>query len=979
MWPRWTKGAAHAGDTAQSDPSPSTAAGDDTASRQTGRDKPAFPDPTQTPDPATEPSAEAVAASWPHAQYRDWVQSQIASRMLLKLGGFTLATAVLAVGAIYGYYQAVREDFETDLIDRAAAEAAAKVRPVIATEMKAEVALALLNSSAIVEDVVTRAEDDIAEAVTELVGTPDFTDRASDQVFAELRKTGAAQRLILEEAGKQMADPGADPSTRALSLQLFVLFHPSVKALDDTIAPLRQTLAELIDENAADIPPELRDALIRHYPSAHGIVNDLDCVDATSRCLDWDVDMLEFVLREADRLDLAEAHVQSYFRGLSVVLARRVLTWSGEQSRDAEITRPILATLLDRGSVDVRSEVLVGLVQQLDRPDADTAQGALTLLANIDPNAPFHREARIRALEVLWRNMPAEEKSADFMKAEVLRQIALGETNEFADRQQGGTLRQSPPIDFGAGIFDGFANPFGNRADLLFRNDSPFRATFQRAQSSQSLRAIIALLRPAAPHSGGSQTDRPAQTGQPATVRRDDQGGPQEWTLTFRTTIGQDLDPASFAAMALRMRQDRARGDDVSAVAELFLDQVKIAKDLQPDFVGALLSVVLVACSEDIFQREISDYAALWQKLGAPSKATVWSQAVLARQVEAMRPGDRWPRDLVAAGTEPALEYHLLETVAAVIGQPDVNPERPALERAMLALARHPELDTGGVAALSDVVAERFDALIGRAYWDAVEMAERVDDETSFLDGNAPGGLLGTDKLAMDWRGVPLPDDVPRLVVSNTDAVQYRADPAETGTWLRLSLDEELPIRFENLGQARLAVFDIGRRTFLGHPRPNQPVLLLAGDHALHLRQVPDQGSDIRIVVDRVLTPNERTTAKSVGRGEHVFSVPPGDGGRLWLSLDLAPNQTVEVETRAVARAATSQTGNDTDTVIEVFGPEGGVLDSNDDGGSGTYSLLRLTATSEGRHDFQIKHYDAGGDFGPGIRFLVVIRDVPGP
>ena len=210
-------------------------------------------------------SIESKAALWGDTEYREWVQSQIASKMFLRLGGITVASAL---GLAVLSYRTITTA-ATDLENRLSASVTTAVVPDVTENVigivPLHVAQALLDQSKLVEVTVETALEEMQKQLPTLVQKPEFVEPAAKAVFQAMTSSGASQRIILDETYRQMVD-GESPAARALALRLYVLFHSGVSDRQ-SIDPLSKTLSALLtfDDGGSPPPALLIDAALEQY------------------------------------------------------------------------------------------------------------------------------------------------------------------------------------------------------------------------------------------------------------------------------------------------------------------------------------------------------------------------------------------------------------------------------------------------------------------------------------------------------------------------------------------------------------------------------------------------------------------------------------------------------------------------------------------------------------------------------------------
>ncbi|WP_431280717.1 hypothetical protein ACQW02_15010 [Humitalea sp. 24SJ18S-53] len=133
------------------------------------------------------------------------------------------------------------------------------------------------------------------------------------------------------------------------------------------------------------------------------------------------------------------------------------------------------------------------------------------------------------------------------------------------------------------------------------------------------------------------------------------------------------------------------------------------------------------------------------------------------------------------------------------------------------------------------------------------------------------------------------------------------------------------------------------------------------GPHVLALSNIGTAGEFLfSVTAVGIASPAPPTVAGPTGRGQPItigttYTLAQGRAAEAFVQLDLAAGQRIVARTRELSAGV--------DTVLELFGPDGERLGSDDDGGGGLASMLSVTATSAGPHVLKVSNIGGAGDF----------------
>lgn len=919
------------------------------------------------------PDTETKATHWPDGEYRAWVQSQIASKMLVKLGGLTAASVLAAVFWLGNLIENERESAVEELRAEFSTQIQGSVAQALSDELPGQVALQLVQQSNLVKLAEEELRDQWPDTVTALVARDEFIDTASEAIFSTLEDRAASQKLIMDEAASTMGNVSSSPATRALSVEIFALFHPGVRSVrrEDTL-PLRHVFHEVLEagvDEPGGLPEQVLYTILDNYPIGPATAQEEqsgDCALEGQTCEDFDSDVIALVLdrmRTVELLQEDQARVLGFFRRTPQRLVGRTLNWDGYDENPA-LRQAVLAALLTAEDLAARSHAveLLSLALEGDQGSPEFATAAQTL-ARLDPNRALLRPVRNRVLRRVWAALGDDVANGMF---NLLSWEEVREASERFSQARAGELGLA-----GLSAEESlFADPFVPSLSGDFGiSRSLFGDGIVDIPASAHLRAaVLALLRP------GSRDQH--------------SGGVEEWDITFEGTIGLEQRSAGILAMARATQRDADRGLDVSAVADRLLDAARQSNGSNQQ----LLALAIRHAGGDQFATLIEqNYREFWQELGATTIANDISQASFDRLMADGRAGPWLSVQLL--GSEAVGERyaeHLVRTVSRTIEsrldgrQFDGVPLERAL-RAVQAALLDEGLDAGSLV----------DPLLRHAlqvsqsqdgFWPVAEAIENARIlTTEAVEEASTTDVLDLLRAQYPWIGRPFDQGVALLNLDRSDRLRLM-EPAQQGVsdsqWFGLSVPFAMPIRLEQITSGHVVIFDQSRRRVINrtrHAGRSQQLfaMLQPGEYAVHWRARSGGSDRLAVSVDQTfLEPSEQVLPHEVAPGFYSFLSGPS-GGEVWLRVAVEEGQALTVETSSMA-SSDMDIGSgiefNVDTVISYFGANGAsFLDRDDDGGDFQFSQLTHRATEDGDILVQIYQY-FDEPFDRDVAFFIAVR-----
>ncbi len=264
------------------------------------------PPPTQMPHSTT----------WPPTDYREWVHSQIANKLFLRLTAIGVGTLVAIATAYIGINTWVLKTSQTEI----ARTVEQKVDPKIRTQVLAN----LLDRTVLLADARKQIEGllpgEVEHAIDEVMTSSEFQTKIRDDLAELFNQTGGPQDIILDAALRRAKDQRESDSIRAVALQIYSLLHAGQRATHP-IEPMRQKYVEILETEHAirRISPKLLTVILETYPLGEyeGPEEAHECKEHKGLCEDWDIRAIDAVLNllkiDTNRI-LNRALVEQLFR-----------------------------------------------------------------------------------------------------------------------------------------------------------------------------------------------------------------------------------------------------------------------------------------------------------------------------------------------------------------------------------------------------------------------------------------------------------------------------------------------------------------------------------------------------------------------------------------------------------------------------------------------------------------------------------------
>ena len=380
---------------------------------------------------ADDKSPEDIATTGPPKDYREWVQSQIANRMLLRLSGIGVGSLALFLGGYFTLQDWLLEGQRPDIV--------ANVISEIQDDIKSAVLEQIINQSELIE----AAEDQItakdSRILSDIVRSDEFSKQSTDVLLERLREDGTAVQIILQEA-LQQALTGQTVASRALGLRLYALLHAGERA-SAGVEPMRKMFVQIVESHtqANPLSPKLLEVVLEHYPlGEHPTEERFQCSRSIEDCVEWDRRVIQATLSRLDAeseqsVDTSSAIFREFFEKVPPDLVETVISWvrrraSGPKAPSAQ---SVLFAIAGSTNDDVLSRAVPGMAEFVvaqGRPELRPL--GLEALARTKPDADLMPTVRKDAISRLWGAASARDRN-DAFSAAVFREVTAETTDRF--------------------------------------------------------------------------------------------------------------------------------------------------------------------------------------------------------------------------------------------------------------------------------------------------------------------------------------------------------------------------------------------------------------------------------------------------------------------------------------------------------------------------------------------------------------------
>ena len=145
------------------------------------------------------PQFASDPTGWPPRDYRDWVHSQVANRILLRIGAIGIGSIIVLAGGYITVHDRLLESSQNAVRDLVVEQ----VRPTI----RNEVLFQIMDKSELVEDAKGQIDSAVNDSIGRIFSSEQFTKTASRHLHTMLDRTGGPQDIILNKALARAADP----------------------------------------------------------------------------------------------------------------------------------------------------------------------------------------------------------------------------------------------------------------------------------------------------------------------------------------------------------------------------------------------------------------------------------------------------------------------------------------------------------------------------------------------------------------------------------------------------------------------------------------------------------------------------------------------------------------------------------------------------------------------------------------------------
>jgi hypothetical protein len=930
-------------------------------------------------------SEEDAATKWPPADYREFVQTQIASKMIVRLGGIGITTIIALSSAYIGLQNYFNASYKAELT--------AGIKKEVVGDLPVYISKQIVESAKLVQNAEDQLKKGLGKAAQGVIDSPDFQRDLNAKVFKGLEEGGALQKIILAEAWDK-AKTGKSDAVRSLGLQLYALFHGGERISSDP-QKMRANFVTLAAGD--DVTVQLMGAILRHYPMGeHG---DAECKKDEVACAESDRLMVVNVLR---RLAGANSYFDQFREDYVGLLSRiprnlqdDVARWIRKEGKTK--AQAILTGWARTPSSEFSENAARIMSDFATEDDRQLRLAGLQGLAAMGPDINLHRGTRALVFSQL------------FAKTKVSKESILA--------NRSGSQGSGSPSLAGSPTLPPIPRPSANSAE-----------DFERELVG---RVAVNMLR-------AGRDD----TGKAADVKQDN-----DWTAVVLSTLkpapGADLEPAVLRAWLARIGDDARRNLDVSWAADVLLEDSNEAmtKSLA---IRRVYAETIQYASPDRFQAFANRYLEQWSSR-QPQESDVVIQAILKRDgAPSTKTPYAWLTKALSTPTELLRGALLSEVMFADRSWPKLNGAEWFNE---LARAGREALasNSGEKVELSRILLAQIEYYLTRVGEPRLRMTESVEtsDLLAFNLTNVDQmELLKRVRVHFPWYGERLAALSPALKISKAGEERLPVyssvaqSPERAVLWWSLTIPAEHNIEIKSPGSASsFVLFDRQRTTPKAYSDPGKNLFLSgleAGEYALMLRNAADQALDDSVSVVAsigpiVVGPKSRSSPLELSGNRRMEFRSGEGGGQLWLSLVLEAGAEIKLETSEakiesdpLARRLLQEYGLtsaqltrilrgpsaeslrqrlpdaqlseaqirllrrslarlEPDTYIQIFDADlQKELASDDDSGSGMFSRLTFSDTRARRLLVGITE-SVGDPFGAGVSFQIEVTIKPPP
>ena len=843
---------------------------------------------------------EDAAVQWPPREYREWVQSQVANKMLLRLGALGVGSLVILAGSYFGLQNYVLDQSTNVIVRQVRTQVRKELEPVI----KSEVLERIMNQPALIEETVDRITTEKSPHIRKIIDSEKFRTAASKQLTSMLTDTRLPQEYIMKDALAKALNPEESDSIRTMGLKLYALLNTNVLSTNK-LPSMREVYVDLtrtsIQENI--LPPKLFSVIIEHYPfSDSDEEDDIYGCPSIDECRTWDMEIVEAMLSRlvaGQELPTTKYIFADFFGRIPPHVVNRVLVWV-RNNAESRIAEDLLIAIIKSHKPRLLSKAVPGIASLFSSGTSTRLQLiALRGMAALDYYADVALSARSAALVSIWKSANVEEVRAAFSVEKI------------------GTLFDTPPEQSTNG-YSWFPRAAISR---LRRADRP--AHFEEfangalvpveteSQFGDLLRASVVSLLRAGVYKGIVDEDY---------LRS--QGSISDWEYVLQAELlhglSDDQKIPVYASWVMRMLYDREMGYDVRLAADNVLNE-KVPDFLNNELARIVTAISVRESSEKGFSVFAERYGSLWEAQQPSSLSIEVAGALIDRGIRSDA-GFAWLGGVFGNVTiTEAYRNHLLDAFGYPSEGSISNDPRERLTRAVRQITEHSygEINDNAVATLIyKELLTRIGTLDG--FWDVVAVVENTNGlatSSGVILSDLVADVATYSKLLKEipWYGNPLGNDYGAVSLDgNPSPLAFKGEPKRDsgGYWFKLDLEEDLVVTVHNLPKSMEVAFlntnrteSTGRRGF-GGVGEQTSVPLTAGTYAIALRGTEKADADSNFEVS--ISGDRRGFPLSVATNEDPTVVETTKdflffGGRrsgeIWLSIELLEGSFLKIET----------------------------------------------------------------------------------
>lgn len=326
---------------------------------------------------------EKEAVRWGPAEYRRWVQQNVADRITRRIftlvSGIGLVTFGSTVWFVYNRYDQFVTDFSNEIIDKTVTRAERTIMDDLPTLIQPMVTAELVRQTGLVESAESQLIGDLDKTLKTITDGEEFQTRAAEAMLNALDESAGVQKVIINKALVQASSDNS-PAIRAFGLELYALLATSNRSAGVS-RDVRENFVSVAEAHDGPMSPELLEAILRYYP-----LNESGACGVPNECAALDERLLRAVLHHVAADDGGYSAIEdvylAFFEKINATQYDLILK-STIEAPDNAVLQAINHRIASTQDVEVASAVATRLaVYSGSTASEDVRRIALTPISN---------------------------------------------------------------------------------------------------------------------------------------------------------------------------------------------------------------------------------------------------------------------------------------------------------------------------------------------------------------------------------------------------------------------------------------------------------------------------------------------------------------------------------------------------------------------------------------------------------------------